>query len=110
MLHNITIVADAVWFAVLLNDNASWVLPTDKSLFFSSKGWDASIGGIRLGAKKLLVESSSTDSINVRLEIYAETDQSVLGLTYVADGTVTISSLFDQHTSTTLDRFSLRLT
>ena len=109
-IHKITVTANAVWFSLGPENNASWVLPKDQSLLFSSKGGKASIGVIRLGAKEIMVESNSTDSTNFDLELYVETDEANLAVVVDTDGTVTVNSDVDQHAAgPNMGRFSLRL-
>src|SRR5690242_4732272 len=96
-IRKISVTANAVWFSLVLENNASWVLPKDQSLLFSNKTGKAAIGGIRIGAKEMMVEASSTDSTNFDLELYVETDEASLVVAADTDGTVTINSATDQH-------------
>jgi hypothetical protein len=114
-IHKITITANASWFIVRLENNASWVVPKDQRLIFRSKGGEASIGGITLNPKELMVESSSSSETNFDLEVYVETDETNLAVRVESGGhlaTLTINSDVDQHTDELVgaDEFSLRLT
>jgi len=95
--------------ALELGNNAFWILPADQQITFTTNG-EALIHAIRLDAKALMVEFSSSNSADTVSELYVETDEVSLAVAADAGGTVTVHSGVDQHAAGPgVERFSLRL-
>jgi hypothetical protein len=109
-LYKIKITADATWFAVKLESNAYWAIPTDGQLAFSSEQ-DSSIRVTSLNSKEMMMEAGGTGGTKCGAELCVETDESEIAVMVDAGGSLTINSDVAQQVvnSLSLERFSLRL-
>lgn len=108
--NKIIITANANWFTIILENNASWILPKDKRILYTSQGSETK-SVFSLSNKELLCEAASDDFIDFNVELYVETDENNLALRVETERIVTVKSDIDSITveNTGEIRFSLRL-